>query len=192
MEKKVMLPRVLMIAATLFMGFAPLVYAQIPGFQGTINNYGVGMNPTNDCQHPSNGHPACSQWFHFTFQAFSDGRVHAPIRITNDSLNGYCGRVKFIVKDRPGGTVLGTFISGRYCIDGKGSDTGYHERTAYAEWDFQTDPAVGQRGGDLYGVGMNEEYQDLGLNFGVLFPDAINKLFETAEAIVPAVVGAPE
>jgi hypothetical protein len=26
-----------------------------PGFQGTVNNYGVGMNPDDGCRHPSNG-----------------------------------------------------------------------------------------------------------------------------------------
>jgi hypothetical protein len=183
MKKKVT-ARVLIIAATLFMGCTRLVYAQVSGFQGTVNNYDVGMNPTGDCQHPSNEHPACSQWFHFKFQAFADGMVQAPIRITNDSLNGYCGRVKLIVKDHAGGTVLRTFISGRYYIDSKGSDTEYHERTVSMDWTFKADPAVGQRGGDLYGVGMNEEYQDLGLNSPKLFPDAVNKFIQTAEAIV--------
>jgi hypothetical protein len=192
MKEKVMLARVLMIAATLLMGCVQLVYAQVPGFQGTVNNYDVGMNPTDDCQHPSNGHPACSQWFHFQFQAFTDGRVHAPIRITNDSLNGYCGRVRFIVKDHPGGTVLGTFVSAWYCIEGKGSDTNYHERTACAGWDFQTDPAVGERGGDLYGVGINEDYRDLGVNWKDIFPPGVGDLIELGEAYVPALVRAPQ
>ena len=133
-----------------------VVFSTIPGFQGTLNNYDVGMNPIQECQHPPNGHQACSQWFHFKFQADTNGRVHAPIRITNDTLNPYCGRVTFIVKDHPGGTVLGQFVSPRVCIDAKGADTNWHERTGYADWDFQADPAVGQRGGDLYGFGMNE------------------------------------
>jgi hypothetical protein len=114
--------------------------------------------------------------------------VHAPIRITNDSLNGYCGRVKFIVKDHPGGTVLGTFVSARYCIEGKGADTNFHERTAYADWDFQTDPAVGQRGGDLYGVGINDDYQEL--EFWD-FPETLGVLIKVGEAVIPALVGAP-
>jgi hypothetical protein len=147
------------------------------------------MNPIPECQHPSNGHPACSQWFHFKFQADNDGTVHAPIRITNDSLRGYCGRVKFTVKDHPGGTVLGVFVSGRYCIDGKGGDTNYHERTVNVDWTFKANPIVGQRGGDLYGVGMNEEYQDIGLNFGQIVGELVNGAKKLAEAYIA--IGAP-
>jgi hypothetical protein len=165
--------------------------AQVPGFQGRVNNYDVGMNPTDECQHPSNGHPACSQWFHLQFQAFNDGTVHVPIRITNDSLEGYCGRIRIIVKDRPGGNGLGTFVSAPYCIKGKGADTNYHERTAYVDWTFQTDPAVGQRGGDLGGFGIDEEYENLGPDWGTFFPPELGDLVQVGEAIVPALVGAP-
>jgi hypothetical protein len=67
MKEKVTLSRLLKISAMLLIGCMRLAYAQVPGFQCTVNNDDVGMNPTNDCQHPSNGHPACSQWFHFKF-----------------------------------------------------------------------------------------------------------------------------
>jgi len=65
-----------------------------------VNNYGVGMNPDEECCHPRNGMPACSQWIRFKFQASNDGTVKAPFAITNDSLRGYCGAVIFVVRDR--------------------------------------------------------------------------------------------
>jgi len=141
-----------------------------PGFQGTVNNYGVGMNPDEECRHPANGHPACSQWFRFKFQANNDGTVNAPFTITNDSMNGYCGAVTFVVRDRahPPGRILGTFTSERWCIRGKGADTGYHERRKTVSWSFRTDPIVGQRGADLYGYAVN--YEGTGLNFAQVFP----------------------
>jgi hypothetical protein len=85
--------------------------AETPGFQGTINNYGVGMNPDPGCRDLNNGQPACSQWFRFQFrfQAFKDGTVQAPFTITKDSLNDFCGAVVLVVKDHPNGKILGTF-----------------------------------------------------------------------------------
>jgi len=158
------------------------VDAQVPGFQGTVNNYGVGMNPDEECRHPRNGGPACSQWFRFKFQANKDGTVQAPFAITNDSLSGYCGAVIFVVRDRadPPGKILGTFKSPRYCIKGKGADTSYHERRAKIPWSFKTDPAVG-RGADLYGYGV--DYESIGINFDQLFPGA-GVVFKVAEAVI--------
>jgi hypothetical protein len=159
--------------------------AQVPGFQGSVNNYGVGMNPDEGCRHPPNGKPACSQWFRFKFQAFNDGTVQAPFAITNDSLRGYCGAVTFVVRDRanPPGKILGTFKSARYCIAGKGADTNYHERRAEVQWTFQTNPAVGQLGVDLYGYA--EDYKDIGVNWSQIIPagDIITKV---AEAVITA------
>lgn len=149
--------------------------AQVPGFQGTVNNYGVGMNPEDECRHPETGKPqACSQWFRFRFQADNDGIVHAPFTITNDSLRGYCGRVKIVVRDRANtpGNVLLTVLSPRYCIQGKGSGTDYHERRADVDWTFKADSAVGRNGADLYMVPV--EYQDIGLNWGDILPTAID------------------
>ena len=137
------------------------------GFQNTVNNYNVGMNPQNECRHPSNGRPACSQWFHFKFQANTDGTVNAPFSITNDSLNGYCGRVRIIARDRanPPGNILLNVLSPRYCIQGKGFDTDFHERVADVNWTFKTDPSVGLNGHDLYMVG--EDYEDIGIDLGI-------------------------
>jgi hypothetical protein len=173
-----------MISARLALVFLTLMAvhqskAAVPGFQGTVNNYGVGMNPEEGCRHPPNGKPACSQWFRFKFQADNDGTAHAPFTITNDSLQGYCGAVKFVVKDRPNGVVLGTFVSPRYCIKGKGKDTDFHERRADVDWTFKTDPAVGQKGGDLYGVGV--DYESTGINF-----DFVGDILKVAEAIITA------
>jgi hypothetical protein len=79
---------------TVMAGYTCPSKAQVPGFQGTVNNYGVGMNPDQECRHPSNGHPACSQWFRFKFQAFNDGTVLAPFTITNDSMNAFVGPLR--------------------------------------------------------------------------------------------------
>ncbi len=169
----------LVLAALTLMAVHPSK-AQVPGFEGTVNNYGVGMNPDDGCRHPSDGHPACSQWFRFKFQAFNDGTVHAPFTITNDSISGYCGAVIFTVRDRanPPGRILGVFQSPRYCIKGKGFDTNFHERRADVEWTFTTNPAVGQTGADLYGVGI--DYEDRGPD-GL---DFIGDALKVAEAII--------
>jgi hypothetical protein len=151
--------------------------ASTPGFQGTINNYGVGMNPDDGCRVGRQ----CSQWFHFQFQAFPDGTVQAPFTITNDSMNGFCGRAVFVVKDHPDGKILGVFQSPRYCIAGKGADTDHHERREQVVWTFQTDPAVGQNGGDLYGYGT--DYQDLGPNWDQVIPEG-QVILKVAEAIL--------
>jgi hypothetical protein len=162
-----------------------------PGFQCTVNNYGVGMNPDEGCRHPPNGQPACSQWIRFKFQACENGVVHAPFVITNDSLHGFCGRVVFVVKDRVNGKILGTFKSGRYCIAAKSDDTSYHERRSpEIDWTFQTDPAVGKNGHDLYGYG--EEYEDTGLDpipNGV--KDAVKVGEKVFEIAAPIILGAP-
>ena len=162
----------------------------VPGFQGTVNNYGVGMNPDEGCRHPSNGNPACSQWFRFRFQAFNDGTVKAPFTITNDSLEGYCGAVTFVVRDRanPPGRILGTFRSPRYCFEGKGADTNYHERRADEQWSFKTDAAVGQNGADLYGYPV--DYEGQGINWDQLLPGEV--VVKVAEAVITAAPGAPE
>ena len=68
----------LVLAALTLMAVHPSK-AQVPGFEGTVINYGVGMNPDDGCRHPSDGHPACSQWFRFKFQAFNDGTVVCSI-----------------------------------------------------------------------------------------------------------------
>jgi len=159
-----------------------------PGFQNTVNNYGVGMNPEDKCRHPPDGKPACSQWFRFKFQAFTDGTVKAPFTITNDSANGYCGRVHIIARDRanPPGNVLLDVRSALYCIEGKGDDTNYHERREDVDWTFKTDPSVGLYGHDLYMV--PEEYEDTGIDWTAVLervPGAIGTLAKLKEAIIP-------
>jgi hypothetical protein len=178
-------PRLFFVLLTVMAGYPYLSKAQVPGFQGTVNNYGVGMNPDEGCRHPSNGRPACSQWFRFRFQAFNDGTVQAPFTITNDSLQGYCGAVTFVVRDRanPPGRILGTFTSPRYCIKGKGADTNYHERRAEIQWSFHTDPAVGQLGADLWGYPV--AYEDQGINWDQLIPYG-QVVAKVAEAIITA------
>lgn len=163
-----------------------------PGFQGTVNNYPVGMNDEEECRHPPTGQqPACSQWFRFKFQAFTNGVVKAPFRVTNDSWRGYCGAVVFVARDRanPPGNVLGTFRSPTICIDGKGKDTDYLERAADVDWSFTTDPAVGTNGHDLYGYVVR--YKDTGLDFlalaktaGAIILDAKGKVVQIVAACV--------
>ncbi|SRR6266404_500542 len=112
-ERNMIRARLVLVFVTFMAGYPSK--AQVPGFQGTVNNYSVGMNPDEGCRHASNGKPACSQWFRFKFQAFNDGTVQAPFAITHDSLNGYCAAVTFVVRDRanPPGKILGTFKSPR-------------------------------------------------------------------------------
>lgn len=151
-----------------------IVQDPVPGFQGTVNHYRVGMHA---------GCPdRCSQWMNPDFRAFPDGRVESPITIENDSMRGFCGRIRMVVRDaagldaegRPLGRVLGTFVSPKYCIQGKppGKAIRY-----VIPWSFQASPAVGQRGADLYGV--PEEYEDIGMNWGFLDP-----FIKIAEAII--------
>ena len=156
----------LRLVLVVLMVIAAQVKAQVPGFHGTVNNYGVGMNLDDGCRHPSNGQPACSQWARFRFQAFDDGTVNAPFTVSNDSLHGYCGVVRLVVRDRanPPGNILGTFDSPRFCIAGKDPLNG-HERRYDAGWTFKTDPTVGQNGADLYGVGIYDQYEDTGIDF---------------------------
>jgi hypothetical protein len=154
------------VALTSYRGTAQSITS---GFQSTVNHYAVGMNPDNDCRHPSDGKPKCSQHFNFHFQANTDGTINAPFELTNDSARGFCGRVHIIARDRPGnppGRVLLDVKSGLYCIKGKGPDTGFHERVGHVDWTFQADPQVGLNGHDLYMVG--EEYEDTGLDLGWL------------------------
>ena len=107
------------------------------------------MNPDEGCRHPSKGRPAYSQWF----------KLH-------------CRAVAFVVRDRanPPGKSLGAFTSPRYCNKGKGSDTDCHERRADVQWPFQTDPAAGQKGADLYGYPAN--YDGQGINVHQVFQRA--------------------
>jgi len=181
-EVKRKMRRAQLLLACLCLSVSYLAQAETPGFQGTINNYGVGMNPDPGCRNPSNGQPACSQWFRFRFQAFNDGTVQAPFTITNDSLNDFCGAVVFVVKDHPNGRILGTFQSPRYCIKGKGADTNYHERRAEEVWTFKTDPAVGQQGGDLYGYPV--DYEQGSINWDGLLPSGVGDAVKVAGAII--------
>jgi hypothetical protein len=110
--RKILIVGLTFIALTTTFVSKAMAPAAVPGFNGTVNNYGVGMNDKPECRHPPAGQqPACSGWFRFRFQADNDGTVHAPFRISNDSINGYCGAVKFVVRDRanPPGNILGTF-----------------------------------------------------------------------------------
>ncbi len=169
-------------------GYSATAQERTPGFQNTVNNYSVGMNPEDECRHPSDGRPKCSQHFNFHFQANTDGTINAPFEITNDSLEGFCGRVHIIVRDRanPPGNILLDVRSGVYCIQGKGSDTGYHERVGHVDWTFKADPNVGINGHDLYMVG--EEYRNLGINWGAVIGEAIKiigTVVQLKEAIIP-------
>jgi hypothetical protein len=163
------------------------------GFQNTVNNYAVGMNPENECRHPASGKkPACSQHFNFHFQAKTDGTINAPFEITNDSLRGFCGRVHIVVRDRAGnppGAVLLDIRSGLYCIPGKGADTHYHERVQHVDWTFNASPNVGLNGHDLYMVG--EDYQDHGLKLADIVGGALGpvvKVIGTAVQIGGAIL----
>jgi hypothetical protein len=71
------------IAMTLWVMCAQ-VFAAVPGFQGTVNHYRVGMYDRTTGNY--------SQWMNVDFQAFNDGTVEAPIIIENDSLRGFCGQ----------------------------------------------------------------------------------------------------
>jgi len=156
------------------------------GFQNTVNNYSVGMNPENECRHPAPGtQSACSQHFNFHFTAHTDGTITAPFEITNDSLRGFCGRVHIVVRDRPGtppGNVLLDVKSGKYCIPGKGADTDYHERVQHVDWTFKASPDVGLNGHDLYMVG--EEYEDTGLKLADLIGGALGPVIKVIGVVV--------
>jgi len=160
--------------------------AQVPGFHGTLNNYDVGMNDEEKCRHPQPGtQRACSQWFHVQFRAFDDGTVKAPIRVTNDSLEGYCGRIRIVVRDRanPPGKVLLDVQSPRRCIDGKSPG---HEVSGTWDWSFKTDPVVGRNGADLFMEPV--EYEGKGIDFGHIISIAIEvvgAVAKVAEAIIP-------
>jgi hypothetical protein len=145
-----------------------------PGFQNTVNNYAVGMNPEQECRHPAPGRqPACSQHMNFHFQANTDGTISAPFEMTNDSLGGFCGRVRIVARDRatPPGNVLLDVQSGKFCINGKGGNTDYHERVGHVDWTFQASPNVGRYGHDLYIVPV--EYEDTGLDWAAVVQKAI-------------------
>jgi hypothetical protein len=170
----------LILGAVLVMAGSPRAQSaqdKTPGFQGTVNNYAVRMNPGDDCQKRNDG---CSQHFNFHFQANTDGTINAPFEITNDSLNGFCGRVRIVARDRAGnppGNVLLDVRSGTYCIPGKGRDTGYHERVQHIEWSFTASPQVGINGHDLYMV--VENYQDRGIDWGSVVASEGPRIIET-------------
>jgi hypothetical protein len=135
------------------------------------------MNPSDDCQKRDRG---CSQHFNFHFQANTDGTINAPFEITNDSLNGFCGRVHIVVRDRAGnppGNVLLDVRSGTYCIPGKGKDTAYHERVQHIDWSFTSDPQVGINGRDLYMV--VEDYEDTGIDCGKILISEADRIIST-------------
>src|ERR1700674_571389 len=136
--------------AMVLAGYRATALGVTSGFQNTVNNYAVGMNPENECRHPSDGKPKCSQHFNFHFQANTDGTINAPFELTNDSARGFCGRVRIIARDRanPPGNVLLNVRSGLYCIKGKGPDTSFHERVGHVDWTFKADPQVGLNGHD--------------------------------------------
>jgi hypothetical protein len=159
------------------------------GFQGTVNHYGVGMNPESECRHPASGRmPACSQNFHFHFQANvdHDGTIQAPFEITNDSLAGFCGRVHIVVRDRarPPGNILLEKRTNRFCIDGKGRDTGFHERVQHIDFSLPNSPTVGLRGHDLFMEA--EDYVDLGVDpIGVIVGSgAIGTILRTIGQVI--------
>jgi len=182
MMKKLILIAAMAIAVA---SYRATVQGATPGFQNTVNNYAVGMNPENDCRHPSDGKPKCSQHFNFHFQANTNGTVNAPFEITNDSLNGFCGRVHIVVRDRAGnppGNVLLDVRSGTYCIPGKGSDTNYHERVQHIDWSFIADPQVGINGHDLYMVG--EEYRDTGIDWFKLLTSESGRIIATIGTVI--------
>ena len=172
-------------AATRIPGAAAMAQTT-PGFQGTVNNYAVGMNPEAACRQPPPGQrQACSQHFNFHFRANTDGTVNAPFEITNDSLDGFCGRVHIVARDRAGnppGNVLLDVRSGTYCIPGKGSDTGYHERVQHIDWSFTADPQVGINGHDLYMVG--EEYRDAGIDLGSILAGEAGRIVKTIGTVI--------
>jgi hypothetical protein len=161
---------------------AILAQGTTPGFQNTVNNYYVRMNPGDDCQKRDIG---CSQHFNFHFQANTDGTINAPFEITNDSLNGFCGRVHIIVRDRPGsppGKVLLDVRSGTYCMPGKGRDTDYHERVQHIDWSFTASPQVGINGHDLYMV--VENYQDRGVDWAKVLTSEADRIVKTIGTVV--------
>lgn len=155
------------------------VRAAVPGFQGTVNHYRVGMHE---------GCPQrCSQWMNPDFQAFEDGRVESPITIQNDTLRSFCGAIKITVRDRAGnppGRILGVFQSATYCIKGKGGDTDYRARTVRVPWSFRTNPDVGRLGADLYAAPVN--YRDNGVDFGQIFKDIGGTVVKIAGPIISA------
>jgi len=59
-------------------------------------------------------------------------------------------------------------------------DTNFHERRADVDWTFQTDPAVGQKGADLFAEGV--DYEDKGPNL-----DIVGDIVKVAEAIIAVV-----
>jgi hypothetical protein len=154
------------------LGFYSVRAQAVPGFKGTVNNYDVGMNDDSGCRNaPTATQRACSQWFHVQFVAFENGIVRATIRVTNDSMQGYCGRIRIVVRDRanPPGQVLLNVQSPRLCISGKGGDTNFHERSSMFDWSFKTSAAVSQTGADLFMEPI--EYQGTGLDFFSLIRD---------------------
>src|SRR5581483_12335218 len=89
--------------AVILTGYSTTAEQTTSGFQNTVNHYAVGMNPEQECRHPTPGRqPACSQHMNFHFQANTDGTINAPFEMTNDSWNGFCGRVRIVARDRAG------------------------------------------------------------------------------------------
>jgi hypothetical protein len=86
----------------------------------------------------------------------------------------------------PPGNVLLDVRSGVFCIQGKGSDTNYHERVGHVNWTFKADPKVGRNGHDLYIVA--EKYRSTGLNWVPIIGDvikAIGVVWQVKEAVIP-------
>jgi hypothetical protein len=119
-----------------------------PGFQNTVNNYTIPMDPTPPSCRPQN--VGCSKHMNFHFSAHTNGRIDIPFEMTNDdALHGFCASVRIIARDRanPPGNILLDVQSGYYCIDAKAPG---NERVGHVDWSFQDDPAVGIRGHDLF------------------------------------------
>lgn len=119
-----------------------------PGFQNTVNNYTIPMDPTPPSCRPQN--VGCSKHMNFHFTAHTNGRIDIPFEMTNDDAgHGFCASVRIVARDRanPPGNVLLDVQSGYYCIDAKAPG---HERVGHVDWSFQDDPAVGINGHDLF------------------------------------------
>ena len=64
-----------------------------PGFQDTVNNYTIPMDPTPASCRPRN--VGCSKHMNFHFTAHTDGTITIPFEMTNDdALHGFCARVR--------------------------------------------------------------------------------------------------
>jgi len=82
----------------------------VPGFQGTVNNYRVGMYDRTSGN--------ILQWMNVALQANEGGTVTAPITMENDSMTGFTGSIRMVARDSAGNVLL-SVVSPTYSISGK-------------------------------------------------------------------------